>query len=324
MKLQQLRYICEVARHGLNISAAAENLYTSQPGISKQIRQLEDELGLKIFERKGKHLSEITPAGKRILEIATTVLEEVENIRNVSKDFNDSSSGTLSIATTHTQARYILPAAVEKFMVRYPKVSLRIHQGTPTQIAELVDSRSVDFGIATEDTALFGGFLNLPCYHWKPIVVVPADHPLTRNKAPSLNDVVKYPLITYLEGFLARSKLDNAFMEGGLHPNVVLEAVDTDVIKTYVRLGFGIGIISSPAYNLKEDSDLVVLDGIEMFSGAVTQIVFRPGTILRGYMHDFIETFAPHLKRELVSKLVVNEEPGRADELLREIALPSY
>ena len=324
MKLQQLRYISDVARHGLNISVAAENLYTSQPGISKQIRQLEDELGLRIFERKGKHLSEITPAGKRILAIAGNILEEVENIKSVSKDFNDSSAGTLSIATTHTQARYILPAVVEKFVEHYPKVSLRIHQGTPPQIAELVSSRSVDFGIATEDSTLFGDLLSLPCFRWRPLVVVPHGHPLAEKQSPTLHDVAGYPIITYLLGFNSRSKLDKTFSEAGLKPNVVLDAVDTDVIKTYVRLGFGVGIIASPAYNPLEDSELVALEGIELFTGAVTEIVFRPGTFLRGYMHDFIEGFAPHLKRDLVSKLVLNECQDRVNELLSELVIPSY
>ena len=324
MKLQQLRYISEVARHGLNISVAAENLYTSQPGISKQIRQLEDELGLRIFERKGKHLSEITPAGRSILEIASKILEEVENIKSVSKDFNDSNAGTLSIATTHTQARYILPSIVEKFVERYPKVSLRIHQGTPPQIAELVSSRSVDFGIATEDAGLFGDLLSLPCFRWNPLVVVPHGHPLSKVSSPNLHDVASYPIITYLLGFNSRSKLDTAFSDNGLKPNVVLDAVDTDVIKTYVRLGFGVGIIASPAFNPAEDGDLVALEGIEIFPGAVTEIILRPGTFLRGYMHDFIEEFAPHLSRDLVADLVLNDGGVPSSSALTENDIPSY
>ena len=325
MKLQQLRYICEVAKHGLNISSAAENLYTSQPGISKQIRQLEDELGLKIFERKGKHLSEITTAGSKIIELASSILETVENIKNVSKDFNNANSGTLSIATTHTQARYILPAVVKKFTSQFPNVSLRIHQGTPTQISELVSNRLVDFGIATEDLSVFGSLVRLPCFKWTPLVVVPTDHELMKlERQLTLTDVIKYPIITYLLGFNARTKMDIAFQSMGLKPNIVLDAVDTDVIKTYVRLGFGIGIIASPAYDKEEDSDLVALLGDGLYEGATTEVIIKPGAFLRGYMYAFLKLLAPHLTSTLISETIQSEKMTFSVSSIDGVEIPSY
>ena len=247
MKLQQLRYIWEVSKHELNVSATAESLYTSQPGVSKQIRLLEDELGVQIFQRSGKHLTEITPAGQAIIKVAGLILGEVENIKRIAAEHCDDSRGSLSIATTHTQARYVLPPTIAKFIKEYPEVSLHMHQGTPMQISELAANRNVDFAIATEALELFDDLIMLPCYRWNRSIIVPDGHPLTKIDTLTLEAIAEYPIVTYVFGFTGRSQLDNAFHERGLSPKVVFTAVDADVIKTYVRLGLGIGIVASLA-----------------------------------------------------------------------------
>jgi len=302
MKLQQLRYIWEVAHHDLNVSATAQALYTSQPGISKQIRLLEDELGVEIFARSGKHLTRITPAGEAILKIAGDILRKTESIRQVAQEFSDERRGSLSVATTHTQARYALPSVIESFMGRYPDVSLHMHQGTPMQIAEMAADGTTDFAIATEAMEHFGDLIMMPCYRWNRSILVPREHPLARTPRPTLEQVAAYPLVTYVFGFTGRSKLDEAFQTQGLTPKVAFTAADSDVIKTYVRLGVGIGIVASMAVDPATDSDLVAIDASHLFASSVTSIGFRKGTFLRGYMFDFISTFAPHLSRELVEK----------------------
>ena len=234
MKLQQLRYIWEVAHHDLNVSATAQSLFTSQPGISKQIRLLEDELGVEIFARSGKHLTHITPAGEVILELAGEMLRKSDAIKRVAQEFSDETSGTLSIATTHTQARYVLPPIIKDFMSGYPKVSLQMQQGTPPQIAEMAAEGSVDFAIATEALQQFNSLVLLPCYRWNRCIVVPKGHPLTQVERLTLEAVAEHPIVTYTFGFTGRSKLDDAFKSRGLVPHVVFTAVDSDVIKTYV------------------------------------------------------------------------------------------
>ncbi|TAM11804.1 MAG: HTH-type transcriptional regulator CysB [Nevskiaceae bacterium] len=303
MKLRQLVYINEIARRGLNVTAAAKALYTSQPGISKQIRLLEDELGVDIFQRNGKHLVKITPAGERILEYAAQLLREIQNIEGVAAEYLDTDSGELSIATTHTQARYALPPTIEKFRRKYPKVRLQIHQGSPPQIAAMAADGNADFAIATEALEHFSQLVMLPCYLWNRCVLVKPDHPLAQKNRIDLHDIAAYPVITYTFGFTGRSRLDQAFSSRGLKPEVVLTAVDADVIKTYVRLGLGIGIVADMAYDKKEDSDLVRLDASHLFSPSTTHIGFRYGTFLRGYMYDFITWFAPHLTRTVVDEI---------------------
>lgn len=313
MKLRQLKYIHEVARRGLNITAAAEALHTSQPGVSKQIRLLEEELGVDIFRRNGKHLEELTPAGKRILEYTERLLQEANNVRNVSAEFKQADRGDLSIATTHTQARYALPQIIRTFRHKYPRVSLHLHQGSPPQIAKLAASGEADFAIATEAMEHFDELVMLPCYHWNRSVLVPPGHPLTAKKGRlTLKDVADYPLITYTFGFTGRSKLDQAFAAHGLKPDVVLTAVDADVIKTYVRLGLGIGIVAHMAYDPKLDKDLVRLEAAHLFETSTTHIGFRRGMFLRRFMYDFIGIFAPHLKPDKV-----DEVAGQADPALR-------
>ncbi|MFP5307815.1 MAG: HTH-type transcriptional regulator CysB [Gammaproteobacteria bacterium] len=318
MKLRQLRYIHEVAQRGLNVTAAAEALFTSQPGVSKQIRLLEEELGVDIFVRSGKHLSEITPAGQRILEYARRLLGEVENIERVAAEFHDTDRGDLAIATTHTQARYALPPVIQAFRKKYPKVTLHLHQGSPPQIAKAAAEGQADFAIATEAMHHFDSLVMLPCYRWNRCVLVRPDHPLSRVKQVELSDVAQYPIVTYTFGFTGRSKLDQAFAAHGLKPDVVLTAVDADVIKTYVRLGLGIGIVANMAYDELADRDLVRLPADHLFESSVTHIGFRRGLFLRGYMYDFLHQFAPHLSRELVDELAAIVDAEERRRLVRE------
>lgn len=324
MKLQQLRYIWEVAHHDLNVSATAQSLYTSQPGISKQIRLLEDELGVEVFARSGKHLTHITPAGEAILKTAGEVLRKVESIKQVAQEYSNEKKGSLSIATTHTQARYALPPTISSFIERYPDVSLHMHQGTPMQISEMAADGTVDFAIATEALELFSDLVMMPCYRWNRCVLVPRDHPLTQISKLSLDDVAAHPIVTYVFGFTGRSKLDEAFIEKGLLPRVVFTAADADVIKTYVRLGLGIGIVAAMAYDEEADDDLVALNADHLFSSSVTKIGCRRGTFLRGYMYDFIEDFAPHLTREIVSEAFQMHSKAELDELFSHLELPIF
>ena len=324
MKLQQLRYIWEVAHHDLNVSATAQSLYTSQPGISKQIRLLEDELGVEIFSRSGKHLTRITPAGEVILKTAGEILRKVESIKQVAQEFSNERKGSLSIATTHTQARYALPSVIETFISSYPEVSLHMQQGTPMQISEMAADGTVDFAIATEALELFSDLVMMPCYRWNRCIVVPKDHPLCQVSQLTLEDVAKFPIVTYVFGFTGRSKLDEAFIERGLAPKVVFTAADADVIKTYVRLGLGIGIVASMAYSEDHDSDLVRLDASHLFKDSVTKIGFRRGTFLRGYMYEFIQLLAPHLTRDIVDQAFEMSSKIEVEELFKNIALPSY
>jgi LysR family cys regulon transcriptional activator len=323
MKLQQLRYICEVARHDLNVSATAQSLYTSQPGISKQIRLLEDELGVEIFERSGKHLTRVTPAGEAILEKASEILRKVESIKQVAQEFRNDQKGTLSIATTHTQARYALPATIKAFMERYPEVLLNMHQGTPMQISEMAADGTVDFAIATEALELFSDLVMMPCYKWNRCIIVPVGHPLASVGRLTIEEVAKYPIVTYVFGFTGRSRLDEAFHDKGLTPKVVFTATDADVIKTYVRLGLGIGIIARMAVE-NDVEGLVTLDASDLFKPSVTKIGFRRGTFLRGYMYDFIELFAPHLTRAVVDEAYHRHSKSEVEELFEHFELPTY
>lgn len=324
MKLQQLRYIWEVAHHGLNVSATAQSLYTSQPGISKQIRLLEDELGVEVFARSGKHLTRITPAGERILQEAGEILRKAESIRQIAQEFSNDKKGTLSVATTHTQARYALPKVIRSFIQRYPDVSLHMHQGTPTQIAEMAANGTADFAIATEGIERLSDLVMMPCYRWNRCVIVPKGHPLTQLPELTLEALASQPLVTYVFGFTGRSKLDEAFSKQGLEPRVVFTAADADVIKTYVRLGLGVGIVARMAIDDELDTDLVVLDASNLFESSVTRIGLRRGTFLRGYMFDFMEQFAPHLTRDRVLEAMECRNRAEVDELFSDIELPVY
>lgn len=324
MKLQQLRYIWEVAHHDLNVSATAQSLYTSQPGISKQIRLLEDELGVEIFSRSGKHLTHVTPAGQVILKTAGEILRKVESIKHAAQEYSDEKRGALSIATTHTQARYVLPDVIRSFISKYPEVSLHMNQGTPMQISEMAADGTVDFAIATEAMELFSDLIMMPCYRWNRCVIVPKDHPLAQVSLLTLEDVAAHPIVTYVFGFTGRSRLDEAFVTAGLTPRVVFTAADADVIKTYVRLGLGIGIVADMAHNEEIDDDLVALDARHLFASSVTSIGCRKGTFLRGYMYDFISDFAPHLTRDLVQDAFQRKTRTELDELFGDLELPEY
>ena len=323
MKLQQLRYVWEVSRHGLNVSATAQSLFTSQPGISKQIRLLEDELGIEIFARSGKHLTHVTPAGQEVIAKAGEILSQVNNIKRVAEEYREEKRGQLSIATTHTQARYALPEVIDQFIADYPEVSLHMHQGTPQQIAELASDGQVDFAIATEGLEHFSDLIMLPCYSWNRCVVVPKGHPLTLASTLSLEQVAAHRLVTYVFGFTGRSKLDEAFDRAGLEPRVVFTATDADVIKTYVRLGLGIGIMARMAFDPLQDKDLVAIDASHLFAPSTTMIAFRRGTFLRTYMYDFMELFAPHLTKTQVQAAFAASDQKAIANVFEEVLLPN-
>ncbi|MBV2127980.1 HTH-type transcriptional regulator CysB [Arsukibacterium indicum] len=323
MKLQQLRYIVEVLNHNLNVSATAESLYTSQPGISKQVRMLEDELGIQVFGRSGKHLTHVTPAGRDVIEIAQQILAKVESIKAVAKEHTLPDQGKLNIATTHTQARYALPSVISGFMQKYPKVSLHMHQGSPQQISEAASRGEADFAIATEALHLYGDLVMLPCYHWNRSVIVRQDHPLAQlGRKIAVEDVAQHPIVTYVFGFTGRSELDRAFAAKGLEPRIVFTATDADVLKTYVRLGLGVGVIASMAIDPQLDKDLVALDARHLFEASTTKIGFRKGAFLRTYMYDFIQRFAPHLTKDVVERANLLRNQEEVDRMFASFELP--
>lgn len=301
MKLHQLRYIREVSRQGLNVSSAAGALHTSQPGVSKQIQLLEEELGLQIFHRSGKRLTNVTEPGQVILEMAERVLREMENIKRVGEDFTQESEGCLTIATTHTQARYRLPPAVKAFVERYPGVRLNIHQGSPSQVAELVAKGEADIGIATESIAEQESLAALPCYTWNRCVVAPQGHPLLEDAPLTLEKIAQYPIVTYDLGFTGSTSVKRVFEARGLSPNIVITAIDSDVIKTYVELGLGVGLLAKMAYSTERDQKLAMLDAAHLFPESTTYLGVRRDAYLRGYIYEFIRLIAPHLDREAVN-----------------------
>lgn len=320
MKLQQLKYIWEITRHNLNVSATAQSLYTSQPGISKQIRLLEDELGVEIFARSGKHLTRVTPAGQAIVDLAGEILSTVENIKQVAQEHSDERRGSLAIATTHTQARYALPPLISEFTRKFPDVAFHMQQGTPKQIAQMVSEGQADFAICTESLELFNDLILLPCYRWNRCVLVPKGHPLAEGEL-TLERLAEFPLVTYVFGFTGRSQLDDAFRAKTLTPNVVLTAADADVIKTYVRMGMGVGIVARMAVDPHIDDDLVPLDASHLFESSTTKIGIRRGTFMRGYMYDFLQRFAPHLDRDIVDAALA-AGPRHEQSLFEGIELP--
>lgn len=304
MKLQQLRFLREIARCGLNVSAAAEALFTAQPGVSNQIRLLEEELHVQIFERNGKRFVRLTEPGKAVLAMAERILQEVENIKRVGAQFAQEAVGSLTIATTHTQARYALPKVVKAIRDKYPQVTLHVHQGSPTQIAEQVISGAADIAIATEALHLYDDLVMMPCYQWNRCVVTLPDHPLLNEVPLTLEAIARHPLITYDFAFAGRSKINQAFEARNLKPDVVLTAIDSDVIKTYVELGLGIGLLASMAFDPDRDRHLRSIDAGHLFEPSTTRIGIRRGAYLRGYMYDFIELFAPQLTRDKVREVM--------------------
>ena len=304
MKLHQLKYVHEVARQGLSISAAAEALHTSQPGVSKQIQMLEDELNLQIFQRNGKRLTGITEPGRHIVKLAATVMLEMQNIKRVGDEFSKVETGTLTIATTHTQARYKLPSVIKQFMTQYPHVKLNIHQGNPTQVTTQVASGEADIGIATEAISLDERLLCLPCYEWNRCLVVPKGHRLIDADPLTLSKIASYPLITYDFAFTGSNIVSKVFHDAGVMPNVVLTAIDADVIKTYVGLGLGVGLIANMAFDEERDKDLVRLDCSHLFPSSTTYLGVRKDTFMRGYLYGFIELLAPKFDRKAVDEVM--------------------
>ena len=300
MNFQQLRYVKETVRQGLNLTEAARKLHTSQPGVSKQIRQLETELGVEIFVRHGKRLIAVTEPGRAVVDVIDQLLQDAENLKQVGREFKDQTAGTLTIATTHTQARYSLPRVVGEFKRRYSKVHLTIKQGNPPQLAEMVIAREADMAIATEALEGYPKLLALPGYEWNHCVVVPAKHPLMKAGRLTLDELARYPLVTYDPAFAGRSHIDEAFRAHGLAPDIVLSAVDSDVIKTYVELGLGIGIIAAMAFDERRDRALRCLDAGHLFGTMTTRVAVRRGAALRGYAYTFIELFSPRLTRRLI------------------------
>jgi LysR family cys regulon transcriptional activator len=300
VKLQQLRYIVEIQRQGLNVSEAAETLFTSQPGISKQVKLLEDELGVQIFERSGKRFTGVTEPGKAVLTIAEHILREAENLKRASAEFATGDTGRLVLAATHTQARYALPIVVRDFVMQHPTVKLELHQGSPTQIADWVVAGEADLGIATEALDQYPQLVTLPVRQWSHCVIAPEGHPILKSQPLSLSELAKWPLITYDTAFTGRSRINRAFERIGAVPNVALTALDADVIKTYVSLGLGLGIISALAFDAQRDSGLSALDASHLFESNTTRLALRRGTYLRRYDYDFIGLFASHLSRRVV------------------------
>jgi LysR family cys regulon transcriptional activator len=323
MKLQQLKYIWEVSRHNLNVTATAESLFTSQPGISKQIRMLEDEIGLQIFRRSGKHLTEITPVGKKIIAFAGEILDKAENIRQVALEFSDEQRGSLSIATTHTQARYVLPPVIQKFRERYPKVKLNLHQGTSEQIADMMATTDIDFAIATGSNELFKSLLLIPAYRWDRKILVPHDHELTTlHQDISLQDLAKHPLVSYVFSFGGESSLKRAFSEYDLRPDVVFTARDADVIKTYVRMGLGVGIVASMAIQSSDSADLTTLDAPGLFPRSTTWVGFRKNVPMRRYMSEFVQLFAPHVDNSQLRAATIAQRQQEVDSIFAGANIP--
>ena len=300
MNLQQLRYLCAIVDNGLNVSGAADALYTSQPGISKQVRQLEDELGLRVFVRQGKRLAALTPAGEVVVATARRALLEIGNLRRVADEFRSEDSGVLGIATTHTQARYVLPNVLAQFATRFPKVRLVLHQGNPIQVAEATRNGDVDVGIATEALGDYPDLVALPCHRWNRVVLVPKGHPLGRVRPLTLEALAQHPIVTYDSSFTGRSEINAAFAAKNLAPNVVLSALDSDVIKTYVELGMGIGIVAQMAYDATKDGHFEMLDASHLFAASTTRLALRRGVFLRGFVYDFISLFAGQYSKSAI------------------------
>jgi LysR family transcriptional regulator, cys regulon transcriptional activator len=321
VKLHQLRYLAAVAQSGLNITAAAQKLHTSQPGVSKQIKLLEDELGFQIFTREGRALTRITPAGQQVIERAMRILQETQSIKNLSKELANEDRGNLAIGTTHTQARYVLPAVVSEFRKRFPQVRLHLQQGTSEQIAEMVAQDRIDFAIATGSENRFADLTVLPCYRWHRAVVVPKTHPLASQGRLTLKALAAHPIITYSFSFSGPSSLHEAFAKADVVPDVAITARDSDVIKTYVRLGLGVGIVASMAIDDSE-TDLVEIDTSDLFPAHVTWIGFRRGGLLRKYQLDFMQLFAPHLTRRVIERAASAPTQAEVDALTRDLELP--
>lgn len=303
MNLHQLRFVAEAARRDLNLTEAAKALFTSQSGVSKGILELEEELGVEIFVRKGKRLVRMTEPGKRILQSIDAVLREVGNMKRVGSEFANEGSGVLSIAATHTQARYVLPGPIKALRAEFPQITISLHQGSPEQVAQWVDDDVAQIGIATEALALHPGLVTLPCYDWEHVVVIPADHPMAAQRGLSLEQIAQYPLITYAPAFTGRRKIDDAFRRANLNPQVLMEAIDSDVIKTYVRLGLGVGIMAQMAWDPERDrKDLKFRKAGKLFGQNTSLIAFKQGVYVRKFVQRFAQLLAPDLPADSIRR----------------------
>jgi LysR family cys regulon transcriptional activator len=313
MNLHQFRFVQEAARRNLNLTEAAKALHTSQPGVSKAIIELEEELGVEIFARHGKRLKRITEPGEHVLRSIELIMREVGNLKRIGEQFSAQDSGTLSIATTHTQARYVLPMPVARLRENYPKVNVSLHQGSPDQVARMLIDEIAEIGIATESLSHYPELVALPCYEWQHVLVLPLDHPLARKEDITLEDIAIEPLITYHPSFTGRTRIDLAFAAKKLAPRIALEAIDSDVIKTYVRLGLGVGIVAEMA--VRDDgtnNDLVVRPAGSLFGANVARVAFKRGAYLRNFVYHFAELLSDRLDRNLIDK-AMSGRPGDLD-----------
>ncbi|MGV3741937.1 MAG: CysB family HTH-type transcriptional regulator [Burkholderiaceae bacterium] len=308
MNLHQLRFIREAVRQNFNLTEAAKALHTSQPGVSKAIIELEEELGVDVFTRHGKRIRGLTEPGRQILKSVETIMQEVDSLKRIGKEFAAQDSGSLTIATTHTQARYSLPKVVQAFTQKYPKVRLSLLQGNPKQIAEMVLKDQADLAIATEAIASVDGLVSLPCYQWEHVIVVPRDHALLKLKVVTLEDLAAYPLITYDSAFAGRNKIDHAFSLRSVTPDILLEAIDADVIKTYVELGMGVGIIAGMAFDPERDTNLQAIKAGHLFGSNLSRLAIKQGAYLRSYVYTFIELLTPTLNRKLMDQVLNGEK----------------
>jgi LysR family cys regulon transcriptional activator len=322
MKLQQLRMLAAIAQSELNITAAAEKMRASQPALSRQLKLLESELGFAIFQRNGRALTKVTPYGEKVISRALRILQETQAIKRISDETRGQNNGTISIGTTHTQARYVLPLVIQQFRAKYPKVDLHLHQGTSEQISEMARLDRIDFAIATGSRELFESFVLLPCYRWHRRIIVRSDHPLASLSRPTLKQLATYPIVTYVFSFDGPSSLSQVFANAGFKLTVALTARDADVIKTYVRLGLGVGIVADVAIDAQADHDLVSIDASHLFPAHTTWIGFARAGLLRGYMYDFMHLLAPHLTRRVVDRSMRAETQDALDALFADVQLP--
>ncbi len=307
MNLHQFRFVQEAARRNLNLTEAAKALHTSQPGVSKAIIELEEELGIEIFARHGKRLTRITEPGQHVLKSIELILREVGNLRKIGDQYSAQDSGTLSIATTHTQARYVLPVPVARLREKYPKVNISLHQGAPDQVAQMLLQDVAEIGIATESLSAYEDLVTLPCYEWQHVLVLPSDHPLAGKPRLMLEDIAEYPLITYHPSFTGRTRIDNAFAARKLQPRIALEAIDSDVIKTYVRLGLGVGIVAEMAVKDDPVQDLAVRPLGPLLGMNVARVAFKRGAYLRHFVYQFAELLSDRLTASLVAKAMAGQ-----------------
>ena len=312
MNLHQFKFVHEAVKHNLNLTLAAQALHTSQPGVSKAILELESELGIEIFARHGKRLKRITPPGAKVIKSIEVILSELNNLKKIGQEFNAHDCGTLSIATTHIQARYVLPPVLTQLRSGYPNVNISLHQGTPQQAANMVMDELADIAIATESLADFDELVTLPCYHWQHVLVMPPDHPLSLQKKPiTLKQLSTYPLITYHPTFTGRQRIDTAFAKHHLVPNIALEAIDSDVIKTYVRIGMGVGIVAEMAIQPQFDKDLVIKPAWDLFGQNLARVAFRRGSYVRQFVLDFAQLLSPDLTNSTILKALEASSSNR-------------